>query len=362
MKKRPRRYRTRFTAPRPSRRARRARLSHHGTLAHLVESEEKYRQIFENANDAIYLFELNEQGLPARILEVNDVACRRLGYTREEYLAMDPSQMDAPEMEVDIPASMYRLREQRHETVELVHLTKDGRRIPVEVSSHLFTVRGKTRHLAIVRDIRERKRAEEQLRASLREKEALLKEIHHRVKNNMQLVSSMISLQSQELGEHAIIELQTRVRAMALVHELLYGMQDLAHIRFDDYLGKLVRELQSTYESSNTTLNLELSEVRLPIETAVPLGLIINEIVSNTFKHAHPPGQSGHLSVELSHRNATHIRVADDGDGMRQTAYSENSLGLILIHELSKQLDAVIDISREGGTTYTIYVPEKANE
>ena len=225
-------------------------------LEHLRESEEKYRRIFENANDAIYLFELDERGLPGRILEVNEEACRRLGYSRGEYLAMNPAELDAPETDVDIPESMDHLREKGHEQIELVHLAKDGTHIPVEVSSHLFTVGGKTRHLSIVRDIRERKQAEQRMRDSLREKEVLLKEIHHRVKNNLQLVSSLISLESRDIGEQAAVDLQARVRALALVHELLYSVEDLSTSRFDEYLTTLVGELQLIYDRAQRASSL----------------------------------------------------------------------------------------------------------
>jgi PAS domain S-box-containing protein len=330
-------------------------------LRHLRESEETYRQIFENASDAIYLFELDERGLPGRILEVNEVACRRLGYTRDEYRAMDPAQMDAPETDVDIPESMDRLREQGHETIELVHQAKDGTGIPVEVSSHLFTVRGKTLHLSIVRDIRERKHAEERLRASLREKDVLLQEIHHRVKNNLQLVSSMLSLQGDELGDGALTELQNRVRAMALVHEVLYGMQDLSRIRFDEYIETLVEELRQVYAAGGVELDLRLEEVYLPIETAVPFGLLVNEIVSNAFKHAFPDGGPGEIQVELARSAGTRVRVADNGIGLPERPATGATLGLVLIDELLVQLGATVDLRRDGGTTYIVQLPEESH-
>ena len=334
-------------------------------LHYLRENEEKYRQIFQNAKDAIYLFELDARGLPGRILEVNDEACRRLGYTREEYLAMDPAALDAPETEVDIPASMDRLRASGDEQINLIHRAKDGRRIPVEVSSHLFTVSGRTWHLSIVRDVRERRRAEQELRASLREKEVLLQEIHHRVKNNLQLVSSMLSLQRDDLGEGAARELETRVRAMALVHEVLYGMNDLAEIRFDEYLTTLVEELRHVYDGGTTAVETALAEVSLPMETAVPLGLLVNEILSNALKHAHPDGSPGTLRVELfraSDGAGPCIRIADDGVGMPENPRSGESLGLVLIEELLEQIGADMRLSREGGTAYTIDIPELSHE
>ncbi|MFP4373734.1 MAG: sensor histidine kinase [Spirochaetaceae bacterium] len=330
-------------------------------LKHLRESEEKYRQIFENANDAIYLFELDDRGLPGRILEVNEVACRRLGYTREEYLTMDPAELDAPETDVDIPESMDHLRAKGHEQIELIHLAKDGTRIPVEVSSHLFRINGKTRHLSIVRDIRERKQAEQRMRDSLREKEALLQELHHRVKNNLQLVSSLINLESQAIGERAAVDLQARVRALALVHEVLYSVEDLSTSRFDEYLTTLVGELQLIYDTGSLRVELTLEPRILPIDTAIPLGLLVNEVISNAFKHAHPDGEEGVVQVELSGNGGTLVRITDDGVGLPEDAGTENSLGLVLIDELSRQLNATVEVSREGGTTYRIYIPEAPN-
>ncbi|NBB91275.1 MAG: PAS domain S-box protein [Spirochaetes bacterium] len=330
-------------------------------LKHVRESAEKYRQIFENANDAIYLFELDERGLPGRILEVNEVACRRLGYSRAEYLAMDPAELDAPETDVDIPESMDRLRDQGHEQIELIHLAKDGTQIPVEVSSHLFTVNGRTRHLSIVRDIRERKQAEQRMHDSLREKEVLLQEIHHRVKNNLQLVSSLINLESRDIGERAAVDLQARVRALALVHEVLYSVEDLSTSRFDEYLTTLVGELQLIYGSGAVHLELALEPRILPIDTAVPLGLLVNEVVSNAFKHAHPNGEAGVLRIELSGDGGTQVRIADDGVGLPEHARSGDSLGLVLIDELSSQLNANVEVSRQKGTSYSIYIPEDRN-
>ncbi|MFW5842540.1 MAG: sensor histidine kinase [Spirochaetota bacterium] len=330
------------------------------TLRLLRESEEKYRQIFENANDAIYLFELDDLGMPARILEVNEVACRRLGYSREEYLAMDPAVLDAPETDVDIAESMAQLREKGHEQIELIHLAKDGTRIPVEVSSHLFTLNGKTRHLSIVRDIRERKQAEKRLRDSLREKELLLQEIHHRVKNNLQLVSSFVSLKRHELGEQAAVDLQARVRSMALVHEMLYGARDFASIDFDDYLTALVNELRLIYDTGSTRLEFNTEAIGLPLGTALPLGLLVNEIVSNAFKHAHPSGESGLLRIELSIDNGATICIADDGVGLPPKARAGGTLGLVLIDELAKQLNADVQVSLERGTTYRIHLPKES--
>jgi two-component sensor histidine kinase len=199
------------------------------------------------------------------------------------------------------------------------------------------------------------------MRDSLRDKEVLLQEVHHRVKNNLQLVSSLINLESREIGERAAVDLQARVRALALVHEVLYSVDDLSTSRFDEYLTTLVGELQLIYGSGAVHLELALEPRILPIDTAVPLGLLVNEVVSNAFKHAHPDGEAGVLRIELSGNGGTLVRIADDGVGLPENARTGDSLGLVLIDELSSQLNATVDVSRQGGTCYSIHIPEDRN-
>jgi len=317
-------------------------------------SMETYRQIVEKANDAIYLFELNHFGVPGKILEVNDAACRQLGYTREEYLSMDPSQMDAPESNVDIPASMDRLRQTGSETIELVHLAKDGTPIPVEVSSHLFQVDGHTLHLALVRDIRERKAAEAELRRSLAEKETLLREIHHRVKNNLQVVSSLVNLKSSTIPAFDATDIQNRIRAMSLVHEILYGRGALAAVRFDAYITSLAEELFDIYGKPNVRLEQELEAVEVETDRAVSLGILVNELLTNALKHAFPGERPG--SVHIAVRKLAEARelvISDDGVGLPEST-PEDTLGLVLVDNLVEQINASLSVTRDGGTTYTI--------
>jgi PAS domain S-box-containing protein len=322
-----------------------------GLREQLRMSTEKYRQVVNKANDAIYLFELSENGRPARILEVNEVACRRLGYSRQEYLEMDPVQMDEPGNEEEIAASMERLRQQRSETLEMRHVAKDGTVIPVEVSSHLFEAANRTYHLAIVRDIRERKRAEEQIRTSLEEKTVLLREIHHRVKNNMQLISSLLSLQSQEVRDPVLQDIfgeaQNRIGALALVHEKLYQANDLARVDFYHYVSDLIRPMSEALHTAGTAYrtSVEADPVPLPVPTLIPLALITSELVSNAFKHGLAPFNSGHVTVSLR-RAGTLLRlaVADDGIGLPSgfDGAAGRSLGLRLVHTLVEQIQGTL--------------------
>lgn len=223
------------------------------------------------------------------------------------------------------------------------------------------------RYVAVKRDITERQRVEEQLKASLREKELLLKEVHHRVKNNMQVISSIFSLQSQLITDPDTLSIltdsQNRIRSMALIHEKLYQSTSLAQIDFADYVRNLVQNLISTYRDgvNKIQLNLNISNVSLDIDTAIPCGLIINELVSNSLKHAFKHQQFGEIMIvsnRTTHRQL-HLIIRDNGVGLPQelNIQKTNSLGLRLIRALSRQLNGKWEIYNNQGTIFEIIFP-----
>lgn len=213
-------------------------------------------------------------------------------------------------------------------------------------------------------DITERKQAEEQLKASLKEKEVMLKEIHHRVKNNMQIMSSLLDLQAATIQDEQVLELfkesQGRIKSMALIHERLYGSKDLAHIDFADYVESLTHHLLHSYGAvaNNVTLNLDIGPLLLSIETAIPCGLIINELISNAFKHAFPNGRSGKIWVELDPAGDSQLSlvVRDDGVGLPPDFdfYRTSSLGITLVNTLVKQIEGSIELESKAGTAVKI--------
>jgi PAS domain S-box-containing protein len=372
----------------------------------LRESEERFRLLLQNANDGILVHEISQE-CPGKFLEVNDKVCRLLGYTHDEMAHMSVSDIDVPEQFERIPAIMKRLINDGHAVFETDFLTKDKERIPVEVSARLFDLRGKQTVLAIIRDITERKKAELQLQRynvdlekgiaertaslhmttdmlqnevlqheiaekkiqeSLDEKSVLLKEIHHRVKNNLQIIASMLNLQSRYITDEktlqAIKDSQSRVKAMALVHEKLYRSSDISKIDLGDYVKFLGNSLFQFFDMKGKGIKFttDIPEVFIDINTAIPLGLMINELISNSLKYAFPGGREGDISVTVQRQDHTlTILFKDNGAGIPQDFDWRNarSLGLRLVISLVEQLNGTIELDRSAGTAFTIVVKEK---
>ncbi len=213
--------------------------------------------------------------------------------------------------------------------------------------------------------ITDRVRAEEQIRASLKEKEAMLKEIHHRVKNNLQVISSLLSLQAAQVTTHPVAadvlaESQNRVRAMALVHETLYRSDDLARVDLARYIQELYGYLFRSYgvDSARVGLVLDVESVTVSLEKTIPCGLLMNEIVSNSLKYAFPGNRSGTVSIKarMQSDGLLVLTLADDGVGLPNDVVIDNTptLGLQLVNILTDQLGGQLTLERFGGTRYDL--------
>ena len=248
--------------------------------------------------------------------------------------------------------------EKSHEEIELV----DGRTF----ERYSAPVRSDDRYYGRVwyyRDVTERKRAEKQIKAALKEKEILMKEIHHRVKNNLQVMDSLINLQSRTITDERVAQtlgdVRSRILSMALIHEQLYQSQDLSQIGFYQYLQHLTRSLFQTYkvQSNRIDLSIDANEIFLDIETAIPCGLIINELVSNSLKYAFPEGRNGEIRVNFQQTgNQLKLSVGDNGVGLPADIdfHSPITLGLRLVHLLTEQLDGGVYVDRSHGTRFEI--------
>jgi two-component sensor histidine kinase len=249
-------------------------------------------------------------------------------------------------------------------------MRKGGQRL--EISLSISPVRDANGHIigasTIARDITERKRVEGHLKASLQEKDVLLREIHHRVKNNLQVVSSLLNLQAHAIHDHRIRayfqDSQHRIQTMALIHEKLYQSGNLAQIDFAEYLRDLVANVvrSSHLDQGHLALKFNTEEVFFPIATAIPCGLLLHELLSNCVKHAFPESRSGTIEVSL-HRNPQRmyvLTVCDNGVGLPPELDVRNtvSLGLRLVHLLAAQLHGTLMFESRKGTSVTLTFSE----
>ena len=220
-------------------------------------------------------------------------------------------------------------------------------------------------------EIKERKLAETRISHSLHEKELLLKEIHHRVKNNLQIVKSLISIQSRYIQDKSLLrffnESKDRIQSVALIHELLYQGDDIAQINFSQYINKLTSYLLNSFKipKEQYCLHIDNSNVNMSIDIAIPCGLIINELFSNSIKHAFPGGRKGNIYIKLAHENDDEcgnyeLIIKDDGIGLPDGFVFDGtnvSLGMKIVYNLIKQLDGEVEIKNGTGTEFIIKFP-----
>ncbi|MEW6010236.1 MAG: histidine kinase dimerization/phosphoacceptor domain -containing protein [Euryarchaeota archaeon] len=243
--------------------------------------------------------------------------------------------------------------------------TKKGEIIPVilSLSPIVDENSGLMGIVCIGSDIKDLKKAEDKIRTSLEEKEVLLQEVHHRVKNNLQIISSLLNLQSRYIQDEGDLELfrdsQSRVKSMAIIHEKLYKSNDFAHVDFKEYISSLTAYLFHYYsiDPDIIKLEVEVDNLMLSMDTAIPCGLIINELVSNSLKYAFPPGREGKVSIKLQSKNDQFLlEVADDGVGLPENLdfKKSESLGLRLVLSLTSQINGNIKLIDDSGTKYEI--------
>jgi PAS domain S-box-containing protein len=252
--------------------------------------------------------------------------------------------------------------------VEEKFISLDGEVIDVEVLATGFHYKNKHAVQVVFRDIGERKKAEKEIKTSLKDKEILLKEIHHRVKNNLQIISSLLDLQANYVDDDEAInvlqESQNRVKSMALIHEMLYQSTDLASINLSEYIQNLVQDLFYSYGAKNNIkpiINME--QIFLNIETAIPCGLIISELISNSLKYAFPNNKTlGEIFIGIHlHDKEFELIISDNGIGLPQDIDfkdMQSSLGLRLVNMLVKQIEGSIELERAHGTKFKIKFKE----
>jgi PAS domain S-box-containing protein len=334
-------------------------------LDSLRESEEKFRTVFEAAGDSIFI-----KDAELRYVNVNPAAEHVFGISASEIIGRTDDELFGKEPAARMKEIDYRILS--GETTEgEVTLPVNG--VPTMLHIIGVPIRDENgvvfRVCGVVRDITKRKKDEERVKKSLKEKELLLEETHHRVKNNLQIISSLLDLQAGYAKDEKLHDIfrdsQKRIQSMALIHEKFYRAEDFIGVDFSGYVNDLILSLFSTYRFDTSAVDLQtnIGEVSLDIDTSVPLALIINELISNSLEHAFPDGGSGRIRVDLREESddVFKLTVADNGVGLPEGFNIQNteSLGLGLVGALAEQLGGTIEIDTTGGTRFDITFPSK---
>jgi len=334
----------------------------------LSKSEEKFRSVADSAVDGIITTDKH-----GGIVLFNSSLKRIFGYDLDEIKGQNVTMLMPDRYKKDFENKLQNFNstgthELNGKTFESIGLKKNGAEFPFEISVATWGSKNDPYTTSIIRDVTDRKITEQKLQKSIKEKEMLLKEIHHRVKNNLMIISSLLNLQStyikDENSKTIFMESQNRARSMALIHERLYQSTDLKNIDFGDYVKTLATDLYNTYvmDRNLIRMNIETDRLNLDIDTSIPLGLILNELVTNSLKHAFSPGQNGNIDVIFKKQDPNYIlEVKDNGKGLpKDMDYkSTGSLGLSLITSLSDQIDANLEYVSHSGTLFRIIFHEK---
>ncbi|RQV99015.1 PAS domain S-box protein [bacterium] len=326
-------------------------------------SEERFRRAFDTSQNVLLLVHKTE----GDILNSNKSAQEMFGYSEEDILKMKLWELGVVKSYEDFRDEVSRSeKDGAAHCEEILIKTKQGQDIKAEV----FLVDREKVVQCNIRDITERKRAEEQIRKNLREKEILIRELYHRTKNNMQVICSLIKLKTSKLKDNQtkefFKEIETRIYSMALVHQKLLGSKDLSHLNLKDYFDSLLIHLKYSFSElmNEIAIHTEMADVTVLIDTAVPLGLVFTELVSNIVKHAFPDHTGGEIKVQLyrNTQNEIVLEISDNGIGFPKGFDIQKDIhfGLETVIDLvEQQLNGKIDFKSRKGLHCQIVLKEE---
>jgi PAS domain S-box-containing protein len=331
----------------------------------LRESEERFRTTFHLSPDIMTISRVSD----GVYVDINDAFLRISGFNRDEVVGMSSLDLEIwadPENRKELVDLLQKTG--ILENMEIQFCRKDGTTLPGLISCQVVTFENEPHILTIVKDITERKVMEEQIIRSLEEKEMLLKEIHHRVKNNLQAVAGLLNLQAEMIRDEDTLksfkENEARILSMALIHEKLYQVEDSSRINMGDYVMTLMDRLVHFHSTSPSKVKVRVraAKVTLNLDTIVPVGLILHELVSNALKYAFPGSREGAIRVSLSKRKdgTLSLKVADDGIGLPEDVDvgKSKSLGMMLVKSFADGLSGTVKVNRKEGTAFTITFKE----
>lgn len=331
----------------------------------LKASEKTFRSIIESSPQGIHMYTLEDEDRLV-FTGANPAADKLLGIDNSQFIGKTIEEAFPSLTKTEIP-DRYRKAAAYAESWSTEQISYEHNKISGAFEVVAFQM-SPGKMVAMFNDITKRIKDEEKIKAALHEKDILLKEVHHRVKNNMQVIISLFNLQMHATSSAEIKtvlnESKNRIKAMALVHEKLYQADDLAHINFKEYIDGVVQGIAYSLGIDKViTLKLVSEDCLITIENAIPCGLIINELVSNAYKYAFSPGSTGEIVVSI-HKDASEYKlmVKDNGKGIPQsiTPATADTLGLKLVYMLAQdQLEGTVVLEREAGTTFTIIFSER---
>jgi PAS domain S-box-containing protein len=329
----------------------------------LRESEQKFRTMVENSIQGIFIIQ------DFQIAYANDALAQIMGYSLDEMLSLPMKKLQGivhPEDQDMVWGRMADRLAGKDVQPRYVFraIRKDGTILWMEMVVGKIEFQGKPAVQGAVIDITDRHQADEKIKASLQEKEVMLREIHHRVKNNMQIILSLLRIQSRAVKDKGTRDMfkqsQNRIRSMALIHEALYKSDDLARIHITDYLSRMSTHLLSIYREDlgDVKVSQDAEGIFLDINRAIPCGLIISELVSNCLKHAFPGKRNGQITIGMTKdkKGTTRLTVKDNGIGFPEGLdYRETeTLGLQLVTDLVQQINGSISVKKTQGTEFVI--------
>ncbi|WP_321421617.1 PAS domain S-box protein [uncultured Methanobacterium sp.] len=328
----------------------------------LLNKEKELSSIYNNVADVIFVLAVEGKNI-YRFISANPAFFETTGLTESQVVGKYVHEV-IPEPSLTLVLSKYNEAIQEKKTVRWEEVTEYPAGIKWGSVSITPIFNGNTHCIKMIGSVHDIT----QLKCSLEEKEVLLKEIHHRVKNNMQIISSLLNLQksyvtNNETAVDVLKESQNRVKSMAMIHEKLYLSTDLTQIDFENYIKSLVLDLFHTYAICKEQINITITvkDIMLNIETALPCGLIINELVSNSLKYAFPQGREGELKLSLKKFDDNYeLIISDNGIGFPENLnYKKtNSLGLQLVNNLVSQIEGTISMNTNHGTEFKIIFKE----
>lgn len=329
----------------------------------LRESEQRFRTLAANVPIAIFI----HRG--GKFLYCNQTAVEVSGYSLEELAGLDYWQLAAPELWPSIRerGELRLARENPPSRYILPFIRKDGQRRFLDLTSGCVDIDGKPEIIGAGIDVTDRIETENKLRQSLEQNKVLLREVHHRVKNNLQVISSLLHLQSLRIEDSAAREsfrqCQLRIKSMALVHASLYHHDRIEAIDFTTYLDELLDNLFTVYGRSRERIRLvkQIEAFPLEIDQVINCGLIFNELISNALKHAFPDERPGELFIGFTRSGNDQVVVTlrDNGVGLPEDfdLTTVATLGLVLVQSVTEQLNGVLTLRNQGGTEFTIIFP-----